>query len=86
MPGENKTADRPSRGKLIAGLAIGIVVLYPLIGLFYKFHHGSASGNVYIDILWHVTWLFFCLAQFSLVVLLVIEARRHFGSRSGAQV
>lgn len=86
MGGQSKVTEgvgTVSRRKVIVRLVIFVVVCYPLIGLFYKFHHGPASGSVFIDVLWEVTWRFFTLAQLILVILLASEGYRYFIGRNG---
>ncbi|HKB50386.1 MAG TPA: hypothetical protein VKC63_03025 [Solirubrobacterales bacterium] len=74
---EIEVADRPNRGKLIALLAVCVALLYPLIGAFYDFHHGSGQGSVVVDVLWRVVWVGYSFARLALIVLLAMAAYRY---------
>jgi hypothetical protein len=83
--------ERPIRGKYIILLIIGLLIAAPLVGALDNFHHGSARGNVLIDILWRVVWISFSLAQLAAIILIVIAGARFISNRgdvksSSAQV
>lgn len=85
------SVDRFIRGKYILFLVIGLLIAAPLVGVLDKYHHGSAQGNVLIDILWRVVWISFSLAQLAALILIVVAGARFLSSRgsaksSGAQI
>lgn len=77
--------ERPIRGKYIILLIIGLLIAAPLVGALDNFHHGSARGSVFIDILWRVVWIVFSLAQLAAIVLVVIAGSRFLSKRGGTR-
>jgi hypothetical protein len=85
------SVDRFVRGKYILFLVIGLLIAAPLVGVLDNFHHGSARGNIPIDILWRVVWISFSLAQLAALILIVVAGTRFLSNRgsvksSGAQI
>lgn len=69
--------DKFDGGKRIALFTVAIVLLYPLVGILYDFHHGSASGNLAVNVLWAVLWIGFTVIRLIFIVLLVKTAYRY---------
>jgi hypothetical protein len=72
-----------SRGKLIVLLVVGVLIARPLVGALYDFHHGSARGNLLIDVVWRVVWIGYSLAELAAIVLVVMTAYRYLTRRIG---
>jgi hypothetical protein len=73
---ENEAADKP-RGKLIVLLVVCVLILDPLVGMLYDFHHGSRRGSVIVDVLWRVVWIGYTFVRLALIVLLAMAAYRY---------
>lgn len=79
---EMKAADKPRPyGKQILILAIGVFILIPLVGVLYRFHHGSGSGSIAVDVLWRVVWIVYTLVRLALIVLVVIAGYNYLTGR-----
>jgi hypothetical protein len=83
VPAKDKAGSgKPvSRGRLIVLLAVGVALLYPLVGALYDFHHGAASGSLIVDIIWRVVWIGFTLVRLGLIVLLVMAGHHYLKNR-----
>lgn len=70
-----------ANGWFVFYLALVVVVLGIVESVVYSWHHGSGHGNVFVDVLWHVTRVVDSVLQLALIVLLVIWGSRWFGRR-----
>lgn len=75
--GDSQLHARPiSLGKWIGILVLAVVILVPLVGVLYDFHHGSGSDSLLVDITWRVVWIGYTIVRLALIVLLVMAAYR----------
>jgi hypothetical protein len=73
--------DTRNLGRLIGLIVVSLIVLYPLVGVVYNFQHGSGRGSVLVDILWHVVWLCYAVAQVALVIVVILAVYRYTSDR-----
>jgi hypothetical protein len=71
------------RGKGTLLLVLGVLIARPLVGSFYDFHHGSAQGNILVDVLWRVVWIGYSLAELAAIVLVLMAAYRYVNKMMG---
>jgi hypothetical protein len=72
-----------ANGYLIFYLAVTVAAFMILGGAILEWHRGAAQGNVFVDILWRLTWIMFQVMKVTLIILLVIWVYRWFGRRGG---
>jgi hypothetical protein len=75
------TRDTRKLGRIIGLIVASLIVLYPLVGLVYNFQHGSGRGSILVDILWHLVWLCYVIAQVVLVIVVILAVYRYTSDR-----
>lgn len=75
------SSRKEGHGKLIAVLAVCVVLLVPVVGAVYQLHHGSGRGSVFVDVLWRVVWIGSSLARVALIALLAMAAYNYVTKR-----
>lgn len=56
-------------GYVVFYLALIVAGLVLVGGAVLEWHHGSAQGNVAVDILWRVTWVIYQVLKVTLVIV-----------------
>jgi hypothetical protein len=83
VAGSSRTLMRDTRklGRLIGLVVASLIVLYPLVGVVYNLQHGSGRGSIWVNILWHVVWLCYAVAQIVLVIAVILAVYRYISDR-----
>jgi membrane protein implicated in regulation of membrane protease activity len=70
-----------ANGYLIFYLALLVGAFVILGAVVLQWHDGSGQGNVFVDILWRLTWVTYQILKVTLIILLLIWISRRFGEK-----